>query len=183
VNRFAELGSGDFFKLMIAELTNQDPLEPTDNQALLQQISSMREIELSTTLTDTLRSLTGQQRFSSASSLIGNYVTGMPGEDGQVHRGMVVGVRFAGDGRPMLQLSTGAELPMEQVATVESAERAAETLVGQQVVGVDRTDPSNPKIVEGEVIGVTIGDRGEMLLEMEEGNLLRFRDLTSVVSA
>ncbi len=41
---FAELGSQDFLKLMLTELTNQDPLQPTDNEALLRQISSIRDL-------------------------------------------------------------------------------------------------------------------------------------------
>ncbi len=51
-NAFDELGSSDFLKLMLTQLTNQDPLEPTGNEELLRQISSIREIELSTTLTE-----------------------------------------------------------------------------------------------------------------------------------
>ena len=40
------LGSQDFLKLLVAQLTNQDPLDPTSNQELFQQIASIREIEL-----------------------------------------------------------------------------------------------------------------------------------------
>ena len=60
------LDAGDFLQLMITQLTNQDPLAPTDNQALLDQLSSIRDIQLSTRLTETLQSLTGQQRYSGA---------------------------------------------------------------------------------------------------------------------
>jgi flagellar basal-body rod modification protein FlgD len=98
-NGMADLGSQDFLKLMLTELTNQDPLEPTDNEALLRQISSIRDIELSTSLTDSIRQLTGQQQIGSSSSLIGQFVTGLPGEDGIVSSGLVVGVRFAGGRR------------------------------------------------------------------------------------
>ena len=83
---FADLGSQDFLKLMLTELTNQDPLQPTDNEALLRQISSIRDIEMSTSLTDTLQKLAGQQQIGAASSVIGQFVTGVPGADGSSAR-------------------------------------------------------------------------------------------------
>ena len=114
------LGGDDFFQLLIAQLTNQDPLQPTTNQELLQQISSIREIELSSSLTRSLKSLTDQQRFGSASSLIGQFVTGRTAEGQPPASGTVVGVRFGPDGRAILSLDSGAELPLEQLETVVS---------------------------------------------------------------
>jgi flagellar basal-body rod modification protein FlgD len=73
---FEGLGGDSFFKLLIAQLSNQDPLEPTSNQELLQQISSIRDIELSTSLTNSLRTLTEQQRVGSGAALIGQFVSG-----------------------------------------------------------------------------------------------------------
>jgi flagellar basal-body rod modification protein FlgD len=178
----ADLGSEDFLRLLITELTNQDPLEPMENQDLLNQISSIRDIEASTTLTESLRMLTGQQRFSSASSLIGRYVTSVPDADGAVMRGSVVGIRFDADGQPMLQLEGGVEISIGQVATIESPERAAEALIGLVVVGVDQRDPADPKVVEGQVTSVKTGAGGEVMLELDSGDDLRFRDFVSVKS-
>lgn len=176
------LGSQDFLKLMLAELTNQDPLEPTDNEALLRQISSIRDIELSTSLTDSIRQLTGQQQIGSSSALIGQFVTGMPGDDGAVVSGMVVGVRFSEGGRPLLQLSNGAEIPLEKVASVQPAQQAAEQLVGATVVGVDRRKADEPELVEGVVSGVSVTGTGEVLIELDTGANLRLRDVLSVLS-
>ena len=181
-NSFSELGSTEFLSLLIAQLKNQDPLEPVGNAELLQQISSVREIELSTTLTETIRSLTGGQRFASASSLIGQYVAGAPSADGMVAQGLVVGIRFADGGQPILQLAGGGELPMDQLATIESPIRAAEALTGQVVVGVDRRGSAESEVVEGVVTGVRIDALGEVVLELDSGRDLRFRDVVSVTS-
>ena len=174
------LGSQDFLKLLVAQLTNQDPLDPTSNQELFQQIASIREIELSTTLTDSLRTLTGQQRFSSASSLIGQYVTSLPGPNGLEDRGVVVGVRFAVDGRPILLLGSGAELHLDRLSTIELPLRAGEALVGQKITGVDRRDPSDPRAVEGVVTGVRLNEGGEVVLELDSGDDLRLADVMTV---
>ena len=182
-NSFADMGSEDFLKLLIMQLRNQDPLEPVGNEELLRQISSIREIELSTTLTDSLRALTGQQHFASASSLIGQYVTGLPGEDGAAVSGIVVGVRFADEGRAILRLADGSEMPLEQVSTIAPPLRAAEALIGQAVIGLDRRDPANPEVVEGIATGVRVDTSGEVLLELDTGQDLRFRDIVSVAAA
>ena len=174
------LGSQDFLNLLVAQLTNQDPLDPTSNQELFQQISSIREIELSSTLTDSLRSLTGQQRFSSASSLIGQYVTSLPDPTGLADRGVVVGVRFAADGQPILLLGSGAELHLDRLSTIESPLRAGEALVGQKIIGVDRRDLSDPRAVEGVVTGVRMDDGGDVVLELDSGDDLRLADVMTV---
>jgi flagellar basal-body rod modification protein FlgD len=176
------IGSDDFLKLLITQLRYQDPLEPVDNADLLRQISSIREIELSTTITESLRALTGQQTFASASALIGRYVTGTPDESGIAAAGLVVGVRFAEGGQPILQLANGSEMSVDRIRTIEPPIRAAEALMGLAVVGLDRRDPSDPQIVEGIVTGVRVEPHGEVLLELDTGQDLRFRDFVSVTS-
>lgn len=179
----AGLGSQDFLSLLITQLRSQDPLNPVNNQELLNQISSIRDIEMSTTMTQSLRDLTGQQRFASVSSLIGQFVTGTPGADGVTQSGIVVGVRFLADGQPMLQLADGGEMPMTQLSSIASPARAAENLIGKAIVGVDRRDPVKPEVVSGVVSGVRPGDSGELMLELDTGRDLRFRDFVSLAPA
>jgi flagellar basal-body rod modification protein FlgD len=181
-NAFADLGSEDFLRLLITQLTTQDPMEPTGNEEMLRQIASIRDIELSTALTESLSILTGQQRFTSASTLIGQYVTGVPGSDGTTPAGIVTGVRFEADGRPILRLAGGAEMSLDQVSTIEPPFRAGEALIGRSVVGVDRRDPSNPEVVEGVVASARMDEQGEVVLELDSGQLLRLRDFVSVTS-
>lgn len=178
----SDLSSSDFFQLLITELTNQDPLEPTDNQDLLKQIASIRDIELSTSLTDALGRLTGDQRFSSASSLIGQHVTSRVDDQGQTTRGIVLGVRFSESGAPVLQLADGSEVPLDRVELVESQLRAAERLIGQMVSGLSREDDEEPELVEGVVSGVATGADGEVIVQLDTGDQLRFRDVLGVAT-
>ena len=100
------LGGDDFFKLLIAELTNQDPLEPTSNQDLLNQISSIRDIELSSNLSSSLNSLTEQQRFASSAGLIGRYVNGKSDEEGAPPvSGTVTAIRFDAEGNAYITVN------------------------------------------------------------------------------
>jgi hypothetical protein len=182
-NGFADLGSEDFFKLLITQVTTQDPFEPTGNEELLKQIASIRDIELSTQLADSLRTLTGQQNIGSASGLIGQHVTSIPSDDGVTVSGLVVGVRFNESGGPTLLLSNGAELPLAQVGAVQPPLRAAEALVGSLVRGLDRSDPKNVHEAEGMVVSARQESNGEVIIELDSGSALRFRDVMSVGSA
>jgi len=173
----AALSSRDFLQLLVTQLTHQDPLEPMGNEELLRQISSIRDIELSTTLSDSLRNLTGQQRFASASGLIGQYVSTRPDESGTTVSGVVSGVRFASNGEAILVLSNGVETPLTQVAGIQAPVQAAETLIGQHVSGIDRRDPSDPQAVEGVVTGARVDEQGDLILELDSGDALRMRDL------
>ncbi len=176
----AELGSDDFFNLLITQLTNQDPLEPTGNEELLRQISSIRDIELSTSLSESLGALSGQQQFSTSSSLIGQFVTGSQNQDGTVSQGMVVGVRFTEEGTPLLQLATGAELPIDKIATIESPLAVGQALVGQTVTGVDQRDREDPQVFEGAVTSAGLDENGEAVLELDTGESVRLRDVLGV---
>jgi flagellar basal-body rod modification protein FlgD len=175
------LGGDDFFKLLIAQLTNQDPLQPTTNQELLQQISSIREIELSTTLTHSLQALGDQQRFGSASTLIGRFVTGTAGDgSSSAVSGTVVGVRFASDGKAVLQLDSGTELPLEQVQNVVSARQAGEALIGRIVNGLDKKDPAHPRPLQGMVVSAQENSSGDVTLELDTGDQLKLKDVLAV---
>lgn len=179
---FSALGTADFFNLLISQLTNQDPFEPTGNEELFTQIASIRDIELSSTLTASLESLLGSERFSSASALIGRHVTALPDADGNVRTGITTGVRLEAGGKPILQLSNGAELSLDRVDTIETTQQAAESLVGKHVVGLDTRDSQNPRMVEGVVVAARTNDSNEVVLELDTGESLRLRDLLSARS-
>ncbi len=61
----------DFLRLMIAEMQNQDPLDPMKNSEMLQQLSQIRSIGATDKLTSTLNAVLLGQNLTTASSLIG----------------------------------------------------------------------------------------------------------------
>ena len=76
-DRLNDLTMSDFIKMMVAQLENQDPMDPMSNTEMLQQISQMRAITANDRLTDSIESLSVGQALSTASSLIGKTVTGV----------------------------------------------------------------------------------------------------------
>lgn len=66
----------DFLKLLVAQLTKQDPLDPMKGNEFIQQITSIRNLEAITTLTNSLKSARKFEELAAASSLIGKNVRG-----------------------------------------------------------------------------------------------------------
>lgn len=83
-----EVDVQQFLNLLIAELQNQDPLNPMSNQEMLQQIGQIREISSTNKLTDTLASVLEGQNFSTASGLIGRRISALS-DDGRNIEGVV----------------------------------------------------------------------------------------------
>ncbi len=76
-DRMNDLTMTDFIKMMVAELENQDPMNPMSNTEMLTQINQMRSITSSDKLSSTIEALSLGQSLSTASSLIGQTVTGV----------------------------------------------------------------------------------------------------------
>jgi len=113
---FSDLDSGEFLNILLTELTNQDPFEPNDSQALLEQLSSLRNIESQTALQESLETLVLQNNISQASSLLGKVVEGLTAGGDRVN-GKVMSVRVV-DGQAELELDTGRTIGIDRVTTV-----------------------------------------------------------------
>jgi flagellar basal-body rod modification protein FlgD len=132
----SSLKSEDFFKILVTELQNQDPFEPTKTADMISQVSQIRSIELSGKLTDTLGLMTRQQRLSGTSELIGKYVYAVTtAADGtqMLHQGVVTGLRFNADGAAVLELDTGEMVPATAVIRVTTLDEVELEAAAAQV--------------------------------------------------
>jgi len=86
-----------FLNLMIAELQNQDPLDPMDNSEMLSQISQIREIGATERLNETLATIALGQNLTTAGTLIGKRISALSAE-GEDVEGVVDRVTIAGGG-------------------------------------------------------------------------------------
>jgi flagellar basal-body rod modification protein FlgD len=109
------LTADDFLKMLIAELQNQDPLEPVNNSEIVQQVSSIREIEANQELSSTLKGMSLEQTLSAANSLIGQTVCATNDNSEQVS-GTVTGV-YIEDGKALLYVN-GETVSMDNVYVI-----------------------------------------------------------------
>lgn len=121
---YDKLDTEAFLKLLVTELQNQDPMEPTDSSKILDQLSSIRSIQSNDKLSDTLSSVTTGQSLSTASSLIGKTISGL-NSDGDKVSGTVDRVEVA-DGKATLYIGEEA-VSMENVTEINSVSATEST--------------------------------------------------------
>lgn len=114
---FSSLSSEDFTKIILTELSKQDPLKPNDTSQLIEQISGIRSIQSDMDLSSKLEALIGQNEFSSAATLIGKRVSGLTEENRRM-TGVVKTLAKTSEG-PILTLADGTVLRLSKVDSIE----------------------------------------------------------------
>lgn len=128
---FSALSSEQFTKIILTELANQDPLSPSDTNALLQQLSSIRNIQSSMDLSEKLGSLVSDNQFAAASNMMGKIVGGVSTDNVRTI-GRVDSVSKTDDG-VLLNLSNGLSVPMKNmdgIIDVNTLSDEEKTLLG-----------------------------------------------------
>lgn len=110
---FSALNSDQFMKIILTELSKQDPMKPSDSSALLQQLSTIRSIQSSVDLSDKLGALVNQNEMASAAGLIGKIVAGLA-EDNTRVADRVTSVNRTSAGT-VLTLAGGQRVAMKDV--------------------------------------------------------------------
>jgi flagellar basal-body rod modification protein FlgD len=113
-----QLNPSDFINMLVTQLENQDPLNPTSSQDLLSQVSDIGQLESTDQLQSTLTTLSQQSSIGAAASLIGKSVNGTD-SSGNPLSGSVTSVQVAG-GTVSLQLSGGSTLALSNVTSIAS---------------------------------------------------------------
>jgi len=122
-NQFSKMTSEDFVRIIFTELSHQDPFQPNDSKALLEQLNSIRSIESDIKLTDQLQSLVSQNQLAAASNMIGKFVGGLTTDNNRV-AGLVVSVQRQADA-VNLELDNGWIVPITGVEQVINAPSAS----------------------------------------------------------
>lgn len=129
-NPKSQLKVEDFINMMVTQLQNQDPMEPTKNEQLLTQMSQIGQLQSQQDLTanqklltESIKTMVLQNNIGAASNLIGKDVEGTSTDvDGDVTKvaGQVEGVSIK-DGAVLLKLDTGATLAFDKVTSVDES--------------------------------------------------------------
>jgi flagellar basal-body rod modification protein FlgD len=119
VSNNLKLTASDFVKMMITQLQNQDPLNPTDSGQMMQQMSEIGQMQSTTQLQTTLSTLGSQTQIGAASSLLGKKVTGIDATNNTV-TGLVSSVQVNSSGVNLL-LDSGSTLPLSGVTGITPA--------------------------------------------------------------
>ena len=114
-NSFQSLTAQDFLNMMVAELQNQDPTNPTDSSQILQEVSQIDAIQSNTQLTTTLQGVQLGQSIATASALIGMTVAGTDASGNAVSG--TVSSASINNGAAQLQIGSSS-IPLSNVTQV-----------------------------------------------------------------
>lgn len=112
----SSLTVNDFLQLMITTLENQDPLNPTDTNTIMQQVGTLSQITSTDQLTQTLDSVQIGENLNSAAGLIGKTVTGTDASSNPVS-GVVDSVTVSSSA-PVLQIGD-SQVALASVTSVQ----------------------------------------------------------------
>jgi flagellar basal-body rod modification protein FlgD len=115
-NSFQSLTAQDFLNMMVAELQNQDPTNPTDSSQILQEVSQIDAIQSNTQLTTTLQGVQLGQSIATASALIGMSVVGTDANGNSVSG--TVSSASINNGAAQLQIGSSS-IPLSNVTQVD----------------------------------------------------------------
>lgn len=92
-------------RIILTQLTYQDPLKPMDNFQFVSQLAQFSQLQQSQSLNDQIGSLLAAQAASQATSLLGRTVDFVTVSGGQLQSGVVKSISFA-RGQPEASVET-----------------------------------------------------------------------------
>jgi flagellar basal-body rod modification protein FlgD len=110
------LGKDDFLKLMVAQMQNQDPMNPSDDKDNIAQMAQFSSLEQITNLASATKDLADRVTTSQMLGLIGHTVSYVGDDDAKVS-GTVQSVQVAG-GKTQLTIDGKAGIDPSVVAEV-----------------------------------------------------------------
>lgn len=157
---FSQLTSAEFLQIIFTELANQDPFEPNDSQAMLDQLSAIRSIEADTQFARQLGQLVKQNELAAASGLIGSLVSGITLDNRRV-ADLVVSVTQTDQG-PVLNLFDGSRIFFSNVDEIVGPLNEPDDPGDDDDDDDDPTDPpsDDPPVGTWNPDGVTKPDAG-----------------------
>jgi flagellar basal-body rod modification protein FlgD len=114
------LGFEDLLKIVLTQLTYQDPLKPMENFEFVSQLAQFSQIQQTQEMSDSLRTLVTAQASSQAASLLGKTVDITNGQS--TLSGNVTAITFTGSG-PTVTIRTAenqtiSSLPLSAIAQI-----------------------------------------------------------------
>jgi len=131
------LGKDDFLKILVAQMQNQDPLNPTDSTQSIAQLAQFSSLEQMTniatamnTLSQSMTNFSQQSSLTQGAAMIGKWVSGINTDGVTPMEGTVESVKWL-DGDPKLQIrkadGTLADLEMSLITQVGESQPATST--------------------------------------------------------
>ncbi|WEK46118.1 MAG: flagellar hook capping FlgD N-terminal domain-containing protein [Candidatus Andeanibacterium colombiense] len=116
------LGFEDLLKIVLTQLTYQDPLKPMDNFQFVSQLAQFAQIQQTQSMADNLQTLVSAESSTQAASLLGKIVDIQQGP--AIQTGKVIAIVF-GESGVSLTVQTATlqipDIPLSSVLQIKEA--------------------------------------------------------------
>lgn len=112
------LGEQQFLTLLVAQLKNQDPLNPVDNSQFVSQLAQFSALQQEQTNGATQTSLLSNDQAERGDLLIGRTV-GYTDASGNAQSDVVLGASDSSTGVQLLLQSSGTSIPLSSITSVQ----------------------------------------------------------------
>jgi len=112
-----ELGKDAFLRLLIAQLSNQDPLNPMDDREFIAQMAQFSALEQMTQLNKTMDGMANLNKYSAVNYVGTTVAFDYEAPDGTVQgvAGRVLAVWYDGKEGPVLEVEGFGEIPLYKI--------------------------------------------------------------------
>lgn len=145
-----ELGKDAYLQLLVTQMSNQDPMSPMDNTAMVAQLAQFSALEQMQNLNTQFESMSGnidQLNFITAQGMLNRYVEGVDAE-GKAVKGVVKAVGL--DGSIVVLDVDGKPLPMSGVLAIGARQPEPDEAAKAAKAALKAAEKAARKAAEGE---------------------------------
>ncbi|WP_417544507.1 flagellar hook assembly protein FlgD [Marinobacter sp.] len=200
-NGKSELGKNEFMELMLAQLKNQNPLEPQDNGEFISQLAQFSSLEEMQKLSGTVDDVVGQFRSTQAlqaSAMVGKTVlapseVGVLGAEGEISGNIQVpastgGVRLSvhsASGELVRQIDLGSSAAGVKAFSWDGRDGNGNSLPpGPYQIVAEASYPQGseqlPTLVSANVDSVSLGQNGSVTLNLAGMGSIALSDVKQI---
>uniref|UniRef100_A0A831TJX1 Basal-body rod modification protein FlgD n=1 Tax=Thermorudis peleae TaxID=1382356 RepID=A0A831TJX1_9BACT len=139
-----ELGKQEFLMLLVAQLRNQDPLNPIQDREFIAQLAQLNALEQMQKVNETLSAMAELTTLGQVASFIGKQVSGLERGTGELVEGVVTSVTIV-DGNVVLEIG-GKHVEVRDVVSITNP---ASGVAAAASTGEEETPAADPSGAQG----------------------------------
>lgn len=150
------LDKNSFLKLLVTELSHQDPMQPVNDREFISQMAQFSSLEQMNNIANSMNRL----RSFQANTLVGKYVTGKDFVNGKMISGNVSQVIYDSKGNVFLKVN-GRSMKLDEITSVEEKKQTNSMInsnknysnvsretIGNQYIQNQKTESNQANITE-----------------------------------
>lgn len=142
-----QLGKDDFLRLLITQLSKQDPTNPVKDQDFIAQMAQFSSLEQMKNISTSMQRMEHRQSYT----LVGKLISGPDFVTGETVTGIVSALFFDGDGKSFVRVN-GRSVDVEQISLISDPALFQQEGV-DSILGSEKSNPGTKEVSSFQEIG------------------------------